>query len=97
MNAQSQRAALVNAAGAPVGNLIRTIRTPNFPHFIFEYHPQTGKVYMVDLRAAKDAEGKHLAQVIAEHVDTEGRAQGFVQTFLRGYRFARGEIVAPVT
>lgn len=87
---------IVNAAGAPVGNLVRHIKMPQFPHFHFEWHPQQGKVILVDLRMEKDPTGKYIAEVIAEHCEDYGRAVGFVQTFLRGYRRRGGEIVAPV-
>ena len=55
---------------------------------MFEYHPTTGKVYMID-PTRMNADGKHIAEVIAEHCDTDGRAFGFVQTYCRGYRAGR--------
>lgn len=88
---------LVNVAGAPTGNLIQKVKILGFPQFLFEFHAESGKVYLIDLDAGKDEKGRPLAQVIAEHCDTEGRAYGFVQTYLRGFRRGRdNKIVAPI-
>ena len=61
--------------------MIQHIRTPEFPQWRFEYHPQTQKVYLI--RVGRKPE---VGEVIAEHCDTHGRAIGFVQTFLRGVK-----------
>jgi hypothetical protein len=96
--------AIITPNLAPAGVGIRKIGAPGFPRFVFEYHPQIGKVFMVDTsRPILKADDKnpdvptYEGEVIAEHVDTEARAYGFVQTYLRGFR--RGgmkEIVAPI-
>lgn len=89
---------LVKADLSPVGSLVKSIKMVGFPQFVFEYHAQVGKVYVVEAKAERDAEGKIPAAVLAEHVTDEGQAFGFVQTFLRGYRRgARGEIVAAIS
>lgn len=83
-------------AKVPVGQIPK-FRFPAFPDFVFEYHEGVGKVYLIDLASKPTDDGKYIAEVIAEHVDTHGRAYGFVQTYLRGFRRARdGVIVAPV-
>lgn len=87
--------------GAPVltpgAARVQKIKVPNFPDFIFEYHVEAKKVYLVDLKSKPTDDGNFLAQVIAEHCDTEGMAYNFVQTYLRGFRRGRdSEIVAPV-
>jgi hypothetical protein len=85
---------------APMG-MVKTIKAANFPDFFFEYHPVIGKVYLVDkTKILPNPENptvpKYEAEVIAEHVDTEGRAFGFVQTYLRGFqRGKRDKVVAP--
>ena len=91
---------IIGINGAPVGNGIKHIKAPMFPEFRFEYHPLTGKVYLIDTGrkpVLKDGQEHHEAEIIAEHCDCSGRAHGFVQTFLRGFRRQRGEIVAPVS
>lgn len=82
---------------APGATRVQKIKTPNFPQFEFEYHGEAKKVYLVDLGSKKTDDGKYIAEVIAEHCDTEGAAYNFVQTYLRGFRRGKGgEIVAPV-
>jgi hypothetical protein len=63
--------------------MIKVIKNVNFPQFRFEYHPEIGKVYVMPTPTPG---AKLVAEVIAEHCDTEGRAFGFVQTWCRGYR-----------
>ncbi len=60
------------------------IKNPNLPGLLFEWHPQSQKVYKMKLPTF-DGE-KIEADVLAEHCDTHGRAIGFVQTWFRGYR-----------
>lgn len=83
----------------PVGQIPK-FKFPAFPNFVFEYHgadTSDGKVYLIDLASKPTDDGKYIAEIIAEHVDTYARAFGFVQTFLRGFRRGRdGVIVAPV-
>lgn len=87
---------LIGVNGAPVGSLVKSLKMVGFQQFHFEYHPQVGKVIVVFLDRPV-IEGKRAAAVLAEHCDTEGRAIGFVQTFLRGYRLGKsGNIIAPV-
>jgi hypothetical protein len=72
--------------------VIRVIQNAAMPQFRFEWHPETGKVYWM----SRPVPGQSVqAFVLAEHCDTEGRAFGFVQTFCRGYRAAKGELLAP--
>lgn len=83
-------------AKPPVGKIPK-FKFPMFPNFVFEYHEGVGKIFLIDLASKPTDDGKYIAEVIAEHVDTHGRAYGFVQTYLRGFRRARdGVIVAPV-
>ena len=75
----------VNLLGSdlgPVGNRVEHFKFPAFPSFRFEYHPEIGKVYLIDLVNAPG-----VGECIAEHCDTSGRAFGFVQTWLRGFKF----------
>lgn len=89
---------LVGPNLAPVGNLVKSVKMTGFPQFVFEYHPQVGKVIVVYVDKPRCADGTAPAAVVAEHVADDGQAFGFVQTFLRGYRLGKsGEIVAPVT
>lgn len=57
------------------------IKQPNFPQYHFEWHPQTRKVYLIRVGTVP-----LIGEVLAEHAETHGHAQNFVQTFLRGYR-----------
>jgi len=87
--------------GAPVltpgAARVQKIKVPNFPDFIFEYHGEAKKVYLVDLKSKPTDDGNFLAQVIAEHCDTEGAAYNFVQAYLRGFRRGReGVVIAAV-
>lgn len=74
--------------------MIEHTRTPTFPQFEFEYHPETGKVYRVDVPGqwidgefVRDPDRRVAEGVcIAEHCDHSARFYGFVQTYLRGYR-----------
>ena len=62
-------------------------RPPELPRFHFAFKPWLGRVYVVDLERVTG--GRVNADVIAEHCDTEARAFGFVQTWIRGYRYQR--------
>ncbi len=64
--------------------MILHIKRPDVPEFRFEYHPRTGKVYLIQTPSYSGQTVQ--AHVLAEHCDTQGRAIGFVQTFCRGYR-----------
>jgi hypothetical protein len=61
------------------GMRIIHIRSPMTPEYRFEYHPETGKVYVVRVGVKPE-----VGDVIAEHCDTHARGIGFVQTYLRG-------------
>lgn len=85
--------------GAPSGNLVQQIKMLDFPEFRFEWHPQVQKVLLIEIGKGKGADGCYGGQVIAEHCEDRGKAFGFVQTFLRGYRRGKSggaDIVAPV-
>ncbi len=103
LGGNGSRPGLVDADGKPAGGLVQAIKMLNFPQFRFEYTPCVeadgspgGKVIVAFLDKPK-IDGQYQGAVLAEHCDTTGRATGFVQTFLRGYRLGRGgEIVAPI-
>lgn len=83
--------------GAPAGGLVKQIAQPLYPEFRFEWHPQIGKVYCIEMQMPKTEKGEYHAGIIGEHCENEGRAYGAVQSFLRGYRRGkRNEIVALV-
>lgn len=69
--------------------MIQHIRSPLTPEYRFEYHPETGKVYLI--RVGRTPE---VGEVIAEHCDTHGRAFGFVQTYLRGLDEGRRDVAS---
>ncbi len=62
--------------------MITHIKTPNFPEFRFEWHPEISKVYLIRASAPT------IGECISEHANDHGLAFGFVQTWLRGYRAA---------
>ncbi len=72
------------------------ITNPTLPHFRFEWHIGSQKVYRMDLPGMY-VEGKWVpgesglmcnGRIIAEHCLTHGMFIGFVQTFCRGYLLA---------
>jgi hypothetical protein len=79
---------------------IAKMKDPRVPHLLFEWHPITGKVYVVEL-PGKWIDGQFVpavtgtanATVLAEHCDTHGRAYGFVQTYLRGCKRGASEVL----
>jgi len=78
---------------APVLPKIQHTRSPNFPQFEFEWHEQTGKVYIIaipgkfiDRQFVPAESGNAKGTILAEHCDHHARFLGFVQTYLRGYR-----------
>lgn len=80
-------------------NQIGHIDSPKHPQFHFEWHPESGKVYVVNVPGkwidgifVKDT-SVHTAkaEIAAEHCEHHARFYGFVQTFLRGYNKAKGE------
>ena len=72
----------------PPLNGIYKIKQPLFPQYHFEWHSQTGKVYVINLSKTikRNGEDAHEANVLAEHCTDHGTAFNFVQTWLRGYR-----------
>lgn len=72
-------------AGPPEATVY--FRPPELPRFHFAFKPRLGRVYAIDLDQAVG--GRVNAFVIAEHCDGEARAFGFVQTWIRGYRYQR--------
>jgi hypothetical protein len=73
--------------------MIQKIKQPNYPQFLFEYHEEIGKVYIIglpgkwiDREFVPAVTGEAKAFVLAEHCDTHARAFGFVQSYLRGYK-----------
>lgn len=78
-------------------------RPAELPRFRFEFFPavngqlpgRVGKVFVIDQERLSN--GRIEAFVIAEHCDTDARAFGFVQSWLRGYRYATRDQVVTST
>lgn len=78
----------------PVIPIIQKTKTPSFPQFVFEWHENTQKVYVIELPGKFEDSvfvpdttiGSVSAVAIAEHCEHHARFLGFVQTWLRGYR-----------
>ncbi len=69
-------------------------RDPRVPQFDFEWHPDSQRVYRIDLPGSWH-DGQWVPEAvqargfcIAEHCLTHGQFVGFVQTFARGYLLA---------
>jgi hypothetical protein len=72
--------------------MIKVIQNPKLPQFRFEWHPETKKVWWLEI----PKEGKIAqAYVLAEHVDNEALAFGFVQSWCRGYYRGSTGVAAP--
>lgn len=91
---------------APTGEIpppVVHFHPAEMPRFRFEFYPfgvghpksKRGKVAVIDRERL--AGGRVEGFVIAEHCDTEARAFGFVQTFLRGVRYATRDQVVTST
>lgn len=65
------------------------IKTPTFPEFRFEWHPQTKRVYLIRITAEQP-----IGEPIAMEIETAGAAHNAVLIFLRGYRAAKAELPA---
>jgi hypothetical protein len=79
---------------------IQKISPPGFPQFLFEWHPEMQKVYIIAVpgRFQNDVFvpgmiGHAQAQILAEHCEHHARFYGFVQTYLRGYRQAEADAI----
>lgn len=60
------------------------IKSPNLPEFRFEYHPETKKVYSIEL-AITPLTGEILAFDVPDH----GTAINCVNIWIRGYRASK--------
>ena len=79
---------------------IAKLKNPTLPQFLFEWHPEIQKVYMIKIPG--HWEGKRFfpsmteihadANVIAEHCETHAMFYGFVQTFCRGYKMGQSQV-----
>lgn len=78
-----------------LGRLRCRIHQPNWPEFHFEWHTDSKRVYKARLGYVSYVDGKKQvtpistagkvrAEIIGEHVLSEGAAYNCVQTFLRG-------------
>ena len=73
---------------------IYPISSPVYPQFGFEWHEATQKVWMLPIPGQwidgvfeRDENLNRIQAVcIAEHAEDHGKAFGFVQTWLRGFR-----------
>lgn len=78
---------------------------PDVAGYVFEWHPQTQKVYLIPLptpeeesqAAAIGEKPRVQAAVLAEHCGTHSLAYAFVQTWCRGFKAGRGRLIAVVT
>lgn len=73
--------------------MIQKFSQPNFPQFLFEWHEEIGKVYVIglpgkwiDRKFVPAITGEAKGFVLAEHCSSHALAYGFVQTYLRGYK-----------
>lgn len=78
----------------PVNPIVQKTKDPKFPHLVFEYHENIGKVYAIETPGEwKDGvfvpsltNATACGVCIAEACDCPGRFIGFVQTYLRGVK-----------
>lgn len=77
----------------PIVPNVQKIKDPKFPQFLFEWHEQSQKVYVIGIPGRFEGgefvialTGEARAAVLAEHCEHHARFYGFVQTYLRGYR-----------
>lgn len=73
---------------SPAERQIYIIRTPTFPQFQFEWHPQAKRVYLTRI-------GSTIGEPIAFEIQDHGQAQMAVLHFLRGYRQRSLELEEP--
>jgi hypothetical protein len=72
---------------------ILKIRTPNYPDFVFEWHPRSQKVYVIRLLRDKNGvpEPRQSGELVAFNVANHGAAQNTVLVWLRGYQTAAND------
>lgn len=82
-------------SGIPIVPRIHKTSTSSFPQFAFEWHEASQKVYLISL-PGNFVDGVFIkgdnystieAVCIAEHCEHHARFYGFVQTWLRGYKY----------
>jgi hypothetical protein len=74
---------------SPAERQVYVIKTPTFPQFQFEWHPQAKRVYLTRI-------GSTIGEPIAFEIKDHGQAQMAVLHFLRGYRQRSLELEEPV-
>lgn len=77
-------------SAARPGSQILHIKTPTFPQFRFEWHPETRRVYLM-----RENVKPLIGEPIAFEITTHGDAFNAVQIYLRGYRQAKLELDQP--
>lgn len=68
-------------------NQILHIKAPSLPEFIFEWHPQTRKVYSI-----RQGTVPTVGEVLALEVLDHGSAINAVNIWIRGYQAARSSV-----
>jgi hypothetical protein len=74
----------------PEAGKIYNLSNPDFPEFIFEWHPISKNVYVGRL-GVRPVIGEKIAMSVTDH----GAAQNCVLIWLRGYKTAKLEMTAP--
>lgn len=74
-------------AGRAIDNQILKIASRSYPEWLFEYHPNSKKLYRVDLdkRMLDGNTVTDKAELLAEHVQDYLMAKGMVACFIQGY------------
>ena len=67
--------------------MIFHVKTPAFPQFRFEFHPQKHRVYLIRVGAVPE-----IGEAVAFDIVDTGAATNAVLIWLRGYRTAKGEM-----
>jgi hypothetical protein len=73
---------------SPAERQVYVIKTPTFPQFQFEWHPQAKRVYLTRI-------GSTIGEPIGFEIKDHGQAQMCVFHFLRGYRQRSLELENP--
>ena len=64
------------------------IKSASFPEYLFEYHPESKRVYCIPIASTefKDGIPHHVAHIIAQHVPNATVAKAFVASWIAGYK-----------
>lgn len=77
--------------GRATENRIFKIQSQSYPEYMFEYHPDTKKVYVIPTATVvfKDGQPFHEAQLLAENVESIMWFKGIVTGFIQGYKLGQ--------